>query len=347
MRYFWSLILVLALVTAGLFTLRVSRERGDLTPVSAAASAPSNPSPIAQRPVRPAPEADAPVPAPPVPVAENPVTQTPAAELPVAPAPVAPVQPDAVSEPVVPETAVVEAEAPAPAGPTSNFSLDELLGVVTQAKDQIREEAASQPVSEPAPAVAAADPMMEAAAAAVRTESPAAPAQTPAAAAPAGPSFEIRADGSMSVVGVGVIPGNGTVQRPFVLAWDTLRSVQREFNPRQGQSEVPQWLNALNGKRVRIEGNTLLPVVAQTTDELLVMQNPWDGCCLGVPPTPYDAIEVKLSRPQRMGNSPTGYGQVEGVFKIDPYIVSGWLLGLYMIEDAVFESGAGIVLPEI
>ena len=189
--------------------------------------------------------------------------------------------------------------------------------------------------------------MMDAAAAAVRTESPAAPAQTPVAAASAGPSFEIREDGSMHVEGVGLIPGNGTAERPYVLAWDTLRSVQREFNPRQGQSEVPGWLSALDGKRVRIEGNTLLPVVAQTTDELLVMQNPWDGCCLGVPPTPYDAIEVKLARPQRMGNSPTGYGQVEGVMKIDPYIVSGWLLGLYMIEEAVFEAAAGIVLPEI
>jgi hypothetical protein len=77
------------------------------------------------------------------------------------------------------------------------------------------------------------------------------------------------------------------------------------------------------------------------------MQNPWDGCCLGVPPTPYDAIEVKLATMQRMGNSPTGYGQVEGVFKVDPYIVSGWLLGLYLIENASFESAAGVALPEL
>ena len=149
------------------------------------------------------------------------------------------------------------------------------------------------------------------------------------------------------VEGVGVVPGDGSTQRPFVLDWEVLRSVQRAYNPRQGQSEVPGWLKAIDGKQVRIEGNTLLPVVSQTTTELLVMQNPWDGCCLGVPPTPYDAIEVKLATAQRMGNSPTGFGQVEGVFKVDPYIVSGWLLGLYLVEDAAFKSAAGIVLPEI
>lgn len=344
MRYFWSLILVLALVTIGLFTLRTARERAELTPVSGAAATPSNPSPIAQRPVRSAPEPDAP--AAPVPLES--VVEIPAAVVPVAETPVAAeaaVEPPAISEPepvVAPAVAAAD-ETPAPTGPTSNFSLDELLGVVTQAKEQILEQQAA----EQTPAVAAADPMMDAAAAAARTEAPAQAVPAPVAKASAGPSFEVRPDGSMSVEGVGLIPGNGTPQRPYVLAWDALRSVQREFNPRQGQSEVPAWLNALNGKRVRIEGNTLLPVVSQTTDELLVMQNPWDGCCLGVPPTPYDAIEVKLARPQRMGNSPTGYGQVEGVMKIDPYIVSGWLLGLYMIEDAVFESAAGIVLPEI
>ncbi len=205
----------------------------------------------------------------------------------------------------------------------------------TRAAEAQAEQAASEPTA-PAP-----DPMMAAAAAA----QPATAA--PAPRAQAGPSFEIRPDGSIAVDGVGIVPGDGSAQRPFVLDWEVLRSVQRDYNPRQGQAEVPAWLGVLDGKRVRIEGNTLLPVVGQTTDELLVMQNPWDGCCLGVPPTPYDAVEVKLSRPQRMGNAPTGFGQVEGVFKVDAYIVSGWLLGLFVIEQATFESGAGIELPEI
>lgn len=359
MRYFWSLILVLTVVTAGLFTLRLSRERAALTPVAAAAPASGGmgDAGFGQRPVRPA--------EPPVVVAQPSAAPAPviAAGPGVGDAPA--LSPQTVTEPELSEpvnpvaevvAAAVSPEAPAePVAPAekSNFSLDALLGVVAEAAEQIDVTPADAPATPVADEAAVTDPMMEAALAAnapatSEVVTPAAPASTPAApAGPVGPAFEVRADGSLSVEGVGVVPGDGTAQRPFVLDWEVLRSVQREFNPRQGQSEVPAWLKALDGKRVRIEGNTLLPVVAQTTTELLVMQNPWDGCCLGVPPTPYDAIEVKLANAQRMGNSPTGFGQVEGVFKVDPYIVSGWLLGLFMVEDAAFESAAGVVLPEI
>ena len=34
--------------------------------------------------------------------------------------------------------------------------------------------------------------------------------------------------------------------------------------------------------------------MAESADASLMMLNQWDGCCIGVPPTPYDAIEVKL-----------------------------------------------------
>ena len=63
------------------------------------------------------------------------------------------------------------------------------------------------------------------------------------------------------------------------------------------------------------------------------MQNPWDGCCIGVPPTPYDAVEVKLAKAAD-NLMMTGFGPVEGRFVTDPYIVSGWLLGLFLLEDA-------------
>lgn len=354
MRYFWSLIVLLALVTAGLYTLRVRADQADLTPVGARAPQPGTPSTTFGRP-SPTPETPPqtrtdPVPPPAVPV-EAAAETVPVVE----PAPMAerePLTPEAPKQVEGSEPALAEA---AEAGPTSNFSLDSLLGLVSDAADETAqtEQRAAEATTVSAPASAStpepgSDGMFEAAAAAARAnEAAEADAQTASAPAQAGPAFEVRADGSLSVEGVGVITGNGTAQRPFVLDWQVLRSIQRDYNPRQGQSEIPAWLNQLHGKHVRVEGNTLLPVVAQTTDELLVMQNPWDGCCLGVPPTPYDAIEVKLARPQRMGNSPTGFGQVEGVFKVDAYIVSGWLLGLYVIDDAVFESAAGIVLPEL
>lgn len=369
MRYFWSFIALLALLTGGLFTLRVSRESGRITQVSARpiAEPPARPARSAPPPVidAPAPAADASAPAEPAVPSAEPGDLPPGAThlqavaaLPE-PAPETAPEPAGLPEPAETPAAPVLAEAPPQEAPATDpaFSLDALLGLIADAAERApAPEPAADPEPEPEPRIAAAetapagDPMMEAALAATRAASQAASAEAvsaPAAPAPAGPAFEVRPDGSLTIEGVGVIPGAGTPARPFVLDWEVLRSVQRAYNPRQGQAELPAWLNAINGKHVRIEGNTLLPVVSQTTDELLVMQNPWDGCCLGVPPTPYDAIEVKLARAQAMGNSPTGFGQVEGVFKVDPYIVSGWLLGLYMVENAVFESAAGTAMPEI
>ena len=76
------------------------------------------------------------------------------------------------------------------------------------------------------------------------------------------------------------------------------------------------------------------------TDQILLMRSEWDGCCIGVPPTPYDAIEVTLTDPVE-GTAHIGgfyYGQLEGTFSVDPYLAGGWLLGLYLMDDAVLKS---------
>lgn len=382
MRYFWSLIVLLALVTGGLFTMRVSAERAEMVPVAdEPAPAPSfgrsgtgsrDPGPATtpgrdapRPPAEPAPVAadDTPVarPEPTPEPARSPESVAAAEPEPVRTAPVRTPEPEATA--AAPEPAPSEITAPdtEPVSETaeragSSFSLDELLGLVSESAERVRQEAPGVDGSiDEGPATAssgadsqtgaAEDPMMAAAAAAQTRAAEPAPAQA-APSGPVGPAFERQADGSLRIDGVGVVRGQGSAQSPYVLDWDALRSLSREYNPRQGNDQLPGWILELDGKHVRIEGNTLLPVVAQSTDELLLMQNPWDGCCLGVPPTPYDAIEVKLGTPQRLGNSPTGYGQVEGVFKVDPYIVSGWLLGLYMIENASFESAAGVTLPD-
>lgn len=349
MRYFWSFIAVLALVTAGLHTLRRSQEGAAMREVS-------QPTAQAQTPPMGRPAADTPAPMPPV-RAETPITART-----VAPAP----EPEPVITRTPPEPEVIAVTPTEPArsepAPAPAPSLDALLGVVAEAaalaetESETATETDTGAITTTTVAAAPASvPMLDAAVAAnepaARSAEPESPAaalgatDTAGAAGPVGPGFEVLPDGSLSVEGVGVIAGSGTAQRPFVLDWQALRSLSREYNPRQGQAELPGWVMELDGKFVRVEGNTLLPVVAQTTNELLVMQNPWDGCCIGVPPTPYDAIEVKLAQMTRMGNSPTGFGQVEGVFKVDPYIVSGWLLGLYVIEQASFESASGGTPP--
>ena len=166
-------------------------------------------------------------------------------------------------------------------------------------------------------------------------------------AAEAAKSYEQRADGSFRVIDANVwVQGAGTEAEPYVLGWDVLKSIEKSYNPKAGKDTIPGWLDLLDGKVVSIEGNTLVPVVASTTRELLVMQNPWDGCCIGVPPTPYDAVEVTLNHDVDFGNSAVGYGSVEGTFYVDPYVVDGWVLGIYIIENAKYRSGEGVTFPE-
>jgi len=161
------------------------------------------------------------------------------------------------------------------------------------------------------------------------------------------PDHTVNPDGSITLADGTVITGSGTEDNPFVLSWAVLRSVERTYQPRSGKDEFPGWIERIDGRPVRIEGNTLLPVVSDSSRELLVMQNPWDGCCIGVPPTPFDAIEVELLHDVDFGYETVGYGVVEGTFVVDPYVVDGWVLGVYLIKDASYKSDAGTVLPDL
>lgn len=342
MRYFWLFIAGLVVVTG---VLNVSRRAGEANAATAgiAAAPDAGTSQSFGRPSRtPKPSSG--------PVAEPSSEVSDASEEPEPIAPLAEQMVESAVEPVIErdapvtvaiaepesseiaETALVTDEPIAPEDQNETaLSLDALLGVIEEAKEMLPEDEVVQ---------AATDPMLEAALAGAEEAGDAGDAG-----GTVGPAFTVRGDGAVEVEGAGIIVGDGSPQRPYVLDWAVMRSVARDYNPKQGQEQLPDWVKQLDGKSVRVEGNTLLPVVAAAVDELLVMQNPWDGCCIGIPPTPYDAIEVKLAELTRMGNTATGYGQVEGTFKVDPYLVQGWLLGLYVIEDASFESAAGMELP--
>src|SRR5690606_32151497 len=98
-------------------------------------------------------------------------------------------------------------------------------------------------------------------------------------------------------------------------------------------------IDLLDGKQVKITGYIAFPLMVSQANELLLMMNQWDGCCVGVPPTPYDGIEVRLSRavPATSGINVFHYGSITGTFKVDPYIVNNWLVGMYLIEEASLE----------
>ncbi|MCA9285137.1 MAG: hypothetical protein KDA22_07995 [Phycisphaerales bacterium] len=163
------------------------------------------------------------------------------------------------------------------------------------------------PPAEPAPAVSA-------------------PTPTAAPAPEATPSFVVR--------------GRGSAKDPFWVDWDLLLSAKETYDPPAGKREMPKQITMLNGATVRITGYFAAPIGEESTSELLVMLNKWDGCCLGLPPTPYDAVEVRLAEPVRLtGQHVIRYGTVTGRFSADPFLVADFIMGLYRIEDARVEWG--------
>lgn len=148
-------------------------------------------------------------------------------------------------------------------------------------------------------------------------------------------TFRRLPDGTISADDAWTIGGDGTEASPYEVSWEFLASAQDSYVPRLSENKIPARIAFLSGKRLRISGYLAFPLVAQTSGECLIMLNQWDGCCIGIPPTPYDAIEVKLQEPISGWRKHTySFGSIEGTFTIEPYLVENWLVGLYMLKDA-------------
>jgi len=148
-------------------------------------------------------------------------------------------------------------------------------------------------------------------------------------------------DGSMTIGETYTITGKGTKQNPYVMSWEFLVSLREFYNPREGKKAIPAHIAMFNGKYITIPGYLQFPLATPEPVECLVMLNQWDGCCIGVPPTPYDAIEVSLSEPASREQKFAVEGRIVGKLKIDPYLVGNWLIGLYLLTDASVDvSGA-------
>lgn len=340
MRNFWILIGLLSIAAGAWIVLGNDNERGeaatDVTPISSVATTPTA---AAQSDAPAAPPEPAPAPA----VAEATTPAEPAA--PLAAAPEAPSEPAA--EPVevvmIPEPAAPAEPEPQPAAPE----------VVSAPAD---EPAAPEVAAEPAPETPAESPNV--------AEEPAPQPETTVAAAPAAPAangepaidpakaeekpaapslkahIERQPDGSMIVDKRFVVKGSGTVQDPYRVTWDMLVSAAEVYQPREGRTELPERITMLAGKHVQITGNIAFPLMAQEANELLAMLNQWDGCCIGVPPTPYDAIEVRLRDPAEGSDRFTTFGTVTGRLDVKPHLVGNWLVGLYVMDDATLKPGA-------
>jgi hypothetical protein len=187
-----------------------------------------------------------------------------------------------------------------------------------------------QPTSEPPPPAAAA----------IANGQPFEPAIPAINNADVRPSKFVKvSDGVISVDDTWTIRGAGTDDSPYEISWEFLSSAQDDYMPRLGERKIPARIAFLSGKRVKIAGYLAFPLVAPTSSECLLMLNQWDGCCIGIPPTPYDAIEVKLATEIKGWKRHTiNFGSIEGNFKVEPYLVENWLVGLYLIEAARLDS---------
>jgi hypothetical protein len=90
---------------------------------------------------------------------------------------------------------------------------------------------------------------------------------------------------------------------------------------------------------VQISGYYSTAVRVSVAKNLLLTLNRWDGCCIGVPPTPFDAIDVDMRTPLPMGGLHLiRFGTFRGQLRVEPVEAATYLLGFYRLEDATFET---------
>lgn len=304
------------------------------------------PAPIAAPPAAPVPEPAMELPrVAPSPVADVPPAATPPDPAGTAPTPDAPLQtattaPPAptttITAPPEPKTAPVApttpspatapppqpTEAPKPAAPSTETSADIAAGIANLVGD------GAKAAESTAPAVTTPAPLPPAEKAGPK------PAPKPA-------KIEPQPDGTVLVDDKYVMKGAGTRDDPYRVTWEQLVSAEDTYQPRLGRTNIPQRVKMLDGKHVRISGYIAFPLMAQSADEMLMMLNQWDGCCIGVPPTPYDAIEVKLKSPAKGDDRLRTTGTLTGILKVEPYLVKNWLVSLFVMDNGELSDAKG------
>ncbi len=336
MKIFWTLILVLAIAGAGMLWLRGSGGRGNQSAPKAL--------PTARETTPPSPAESAKAPEAPKPASEPSVTpQAPLKERPEPPAPT-PANPESpIASPAAQPTAKPVDPPPPVAPATATPTKQEPPSTTPAAPSQTTATlpgptSPTNPTSAPAPASTPTGG---------HTGVPPPPPEYKPSDQPAKPhSAVVQADGSTLIDERFKVSGDGTKEKPYVIPWDLLVSASEEYSPRDGRTELPQRIKMFDAKYVELTGHVAFPLLVEEPRELLSMLNQWDGCCIGVPPTPYDAVEVKLTKVVKGPDRLASYGIVRGKLKVEPQLVGKWLVALYALSDAeLIPKGYGGFTP--
>ncbi|MFA6044275.1 MAG: hypothetical protein WC718_04775 [Phycisphaerales bacterium] len=145
-------------------------------------------------------------------------------------------------------------------------------------------------------------------------------------------------DGMVILDGRYKLKGEGTKESPYDITWEMLTSAQQTFDPKSGKKKIPGAVAFVHRKFVHIRGYVAFPLQIKEPRELLSMLNQWDGCCIGVPPTPYDAVEVNLLKSVSGNARFATAGGITGKFLVKPYVTGDWLVGLYVINQGSLDS---------
>lgn len=133
------------------------------------------------------------------------------------------------------------------------------------------------------------------------------------------------------------ILGNGSPDDPYRISWELLTSAGPFIDPAQEALTPPPWVRAIEGSYIEISAYYSTALRVPTTRHVLLTLNRWDGCCIGLPPTPFDAIDANLAAPIDMNSKHLfRFGTFRGRLIIEPFAAGTYLLGLYRLEDAAF-----------
>lgn len=99
-------------------------------------------------------------------------------------------------------------------------------------------------------------------------------------------------------------------------------------------SWMPEWMTALNGKRIRIRGFMNPPYMAEDLERFVLLRDNLE-CCYGPGAKIYDCIEVQMKFGTSANYIPLSQPfDVVGRLKIDLRSAGSSIYGLYVIEDA-------------
>lgn len=134
------------------------------------------------------------------------------------------------------------------------------------------------------------------------------------------------------------VTGHGSPTDPYRVQWDLLMSARETMHAEDTIAVVPKWIAPLAGQWIEISGYLSAPTIVDEARDILLTMNRWDGCCVGIPPTPFDCIETRLGEPIKLGGHLIRFGTVRGQLEIEPFLIGGFLVGLYRLDHATITT---------